>query len=33
VTPFSRCNSRPSGNISGHHDTLRVSCHDANWRE
>jgi len=33
VTPFSRFRSQPSGNTSGQHDTLRLLCHDANWRE
>jgi len=25
--------SQPSGNSGGQHDTLRLSCHDANWRK
>jgi len=25
--------SQPSGNTGGQHDTLRLSCHDANWRK
>jgi len=33
VTPFSRFRSQPSGNTGGQHDTLRLSCHDANWIE
>jgi len=33
VTPFSRFRSQPSGNTSGQNDTLRMSCHDANWKE
>jgi len=33
VTPFSRFRLQPSGNAGGQHDTLRLSCHDANSRE
>jgi len=33
LTPFSRFWSQPSGNTGGQHDTLRLSSHDANWRE
>jgi len=33
VIPFSRFRSQPSGNTGGQHDTLRLSFHDANWRE
>jgi len=33
VTPFSRFRSQPSGNTGGQHDTLRLSFHDATWRE
>jgi len=33
LTPFSRFRSQPSGNTGGQQDTLRLSCHDANWRE
>jgi len=33
VTPFSRFSSQPSGNTGGQQDTLRLSSHDANWRE
>jgi len=33
VTPFSQFSSQPSGNTGGQHDTLRLSFHDANWRE
>jgi len=33
VTLFSICRSQPSGNTSGQKDTLRLPCHDANWRE
>jgi len=35
VTSFSRFSSQaqPSGNTGGQHDTLRLSCHDANWIE
>jgi len=33
VTPFSGFRSQPSRNTGGQHDTLRLSCHDANWRE
>ena len=33
MTPFSRCRSQPSGNTGGQHDALRLSCHNANWRE
>ena len=33
ATPFSRFSSQPSGNTGGQHDTLRLSFHDANWRE
>jgi len=33
VTPFSRFRSQLSGNTFGQHDTLRMSCHDANGRE
>jgi len=29
---FSRFSSQPSANTGGQHDTLRLSCHDANWR-
>jgi len=25
--------TQPSGNTGGQHDTLRLACHDANWRE
>jgi len=31
VTFFSRFTSQPSGNTGGQKDTLRLSCHDANW--
>jgi len=31
VTLFSRFRSQPSVNTGGQHDTLRLSCHDANW--
>jgi len=30
VTQFSRLRSQPSANTGGQHDTLRLSCHDAN---
>jgi len=33
VTPFIRFRSQPSGNTGGQHHTLRLSWHDANWRE
>jgi len=33
VTSFGRFRSQPSGNTGGQHDTLRLSCHDANWIE
>jgi len=33
VTPFSRFVSQTSGNTGGQHDPLRLSFHDANWRE
>ena len=33
MTSFSRFRSQPSGNTGGQHDTLRLSCHDANWIE
>jgi len=33
VTPFSRFKSQSSGNTGGQYDTLRLSFHDANWRE
>ena len=33
VTSFSRFSSKPSGNNGGQHDTLRLLCHDANWRK
>jgi len=33
VTSFSRFRSYPSGNTGGQHDTLRLTCHDANWIE
>jgi len=33
VTPFRRLRSQLSGNTGGQHDTLRLSCHDANWKE
>jgi len=31
VTPFSKLRSQPSGNTGGQYDTLRMSCHGANW--
>jgi len=33
VTPFSIFGSQPSDNTGGQHDTLTLSCHDANWKE
>jgi len=33
VTLFSRFRSQPSGNTGGQKDTLRLSCHDVNWRK
>jgi len=33
VTLFSRFRSQPFGNTGGQKDTLRLSCHDANWIE
>jgi len=33
VTPFSRFRLQPSGNTGGQHDTILLSCHDANRRE
>jgi len=33
LTPFSWFRSQPSGNTGGQQDTLRLSCHDANWKE
>jgi len=33
VTPFRIFRSQPSGNTGDQHDTLRLSRHDANWRE
>jgi len=33
VTLFSRIRLQPSGNTGGQKDTLRLSCHDANWTE
>jgi len=24
---------QPSSNTGGQHDTLRLSCHDVNWRD
>jgi len=33
VTLFSRFRSQRSGNTGGQKDTLRLSCHDANWTE
>jgi len=32
MTPFSRFESKPSGHTGGQHDTLRLSCLDANSR-
>ena len=33
MTPFGKFRSQPSGYTGGQQDTLRLSCHDANWRE
>jgi len=31
LTSVSRFRSQPFGNTGGQHNTLRPSCHDANW--